>query len=74
VTERQERTLRIVVNLTVSAVTLAILVRMAWPGWDAELRRLPQWARYWRWLATRSPVPGWVELIRRDDLPDEVAS
>ena len=70
--QRQGELIRVVVYLTFAVVYLAVCVAVAFPELRQRSERGVQWARYYHWLGTRLPVPGWVGALERDDLPDEV--
>lgn len=72
-TAEQERAVKMAINLVVTAISLAVMVSIAYPELGEQLRRGGQWLRYWRWVATRTRAPRWVDLLSRPDLPDEVA-
>ncbi len=70
--ERQIELVRATIYLTIAVVYLAVIVSMAFPEFGQHSRRGLQWVRYYHWLATRVPVPGWMSALQRDDLPDEL--
>ena len=73
-TERKGEMIRLVVYVAFGLAYLAVCVAVAFPDLHRRSERGAQWIRYYHWLATRLPVPGWVGELRRDDLPDEVLS
>lgn len=73
-TDRQSELLRVAIYLTFSLVYLAIVVSVAFPDLRQRSERGVHWVRYYHWLATRLPLPGWLGALERDDLPDEVVS
>lgn len=72
--QRQGELIRVAVYLTFAVVYLAVVVSVAFPDLRQRSERGVQWVRYYHWLATRLPVPGWLGALERDDLPDEVMS
>jgi bacteriorhodopsin len=69
--ERQLTLLKAAVYVTIAVAYMAVVLSVADVDLSQRARRTLQWARYYRWLSTRAPVPGWVTLIGRSDLPEE---
>lgn len=59
-TERQERLAKLAVNLTVSAISIGIMLSIAYPGLRDQLRAGAQWMRWLRWRAWWSTLPAWA--------------
>ena len=72
--ERKGELIRLAVYITFATVYLAMCVAVAFPDLRQRSERGVQWVRYYHWLATRLPLPGWLGALERDDLPDEVLS